>query len=74
MNAKSNPAPSIPKLLGVVQAAKLLRVGQTKVQRLAHEGRLDGYDIAGTLRISEESIVRYLDESRIGPGRRLVRS
>ena len=63
------PDTSLPHLLPVKEAARLLRVGDSKVRRLAHEGQLEGFDVAGVMRISEESIVRYLGDNRVGPRR-----
>lgn len=65
----ARPQPGIPRLLSVNEVAELLRVGKTKVRRLAFEGRLDGHDVAGRMRITEESIQRYLRDSRVGPRR-----
>lgn len=62
------PAEStIPRLLSIREASKLLRVGESKVRRLCFEGRLDGYSIGGTMRVSEQSIERYLRECAVGP-------
>ena len=55
----------LPTLVSVREASKALRVGDKKVYNLVHAGELVGHDIAGVVRIDQQSVADYLERQRI---------
>lgn len=53
--------------LHTVQAvAERLSLSESQVRALASEGAIEGFKLGGALRISESSVLRYLERCRLG--------
>ncbi len=56
---------TVSKLLTIKQVAEALQLSTSKVYELVSSGRLEGYRIAGSLRVGEDDLKQYLEACRI---------
>lgn len=55
-----------PRLMRIAEVARLLSISSSKAYELVEKGRLEHHRIDGAIRVSEEQIRAYLDDTRKG--------
>lgn len=59
----------ISQLLTIKEAARILRVHQNTVKKLIATGKLPSFKIERVIRISQDDLKQYMEESRRGTGK-----
>jgi excisionase family DNA binding protein len=63
-------APGDMKLYTIAEAAELLRISRTSCYRLVYSGELAVHRVGGSLRISHDDLIAYLEFVRVATQKR----